>query len=340
MGRPKRRLAKVGRKWHYITNTLATPLLGKPSDAPIWRVFFFLRKFKLFQRSKYTKPALTFQEQLGLLESRGLAVPDRTLALGWLSRVNYYRLSAYLYPFRLRGSDNYKAGTTFEQITRFYIFDQKLRSLLMDGIQQVEVWLRTAITYELAHLHGPFGYLRKSNFDKNFEHKKFLTTLEGEFEKSKESFVQHYQQKYAGENHLPIWMATEILTFGTISVLYSTGLSLESKRKIAQQIGQADNVLSNWMQSLSYVRNLCAHHSRVWNRPLAVSPKIPKRNKIGKVDGNRVYGVLVVLEILLSSIAPGNTWKDCVHQLIDSNIWVDPAQMGFPPDWKVRDPWK
>src|SRR6266446_4339972 len=149
MTRPQKRFAKMGRKWHYISNTLATPLLGRPSDAPIWRVFFFLRKFKLFQRRKYPKQALTFQEQLELLESRGLVVSDHALALRWLSRVNYYRLSAYLYPFRLSGSDTYKAGTTFEQIAQFYIFDQKLRSLLMDAIQRVEVWLRTAITYEL-----------------------------------------------------------------------------------------------------------------------------------------------------------------------------------------------
>jgi abortive infection bacteriophage resistance protein len=330
----------MGRKWHHISNTLATPLLGRPSDAPIWRVFFFLRKLKLFQRRKYSKPTLTFQEQLERLESRGLIVSDRGLALRWLSRVNYYRLSAYLYPFRLAGADRYQAGTTFEQIAQFYIFDQKLRSLLMDAIQRVEVWLRTAITYELAHEYGAFGYLKKSNFNRNFDHKTFLKTLEGEFEKSKESFVQHYREKYTGENHLPIWMATEILTFGTVSVLYSNGLSLESKRKIAQQIGQADNVLSNWMQSLTYVRNLCAHHSRVWNRKLAVSPKIPKRNKVGKVDGNRIYGVLLILQILLRSIAPNNTWKNCVHQLIDANDWIDLAQMGFPSDWKVRDPWK
>ena len=111
MARPKRRLAKMGRKWHYISNILATPLIGKPSDAPIWRVFFFLRKFELFRRCKYAKPPLTFQEQLELLESRGLVVSDRALALRWLGRVNYYRLSAYLYPFRLPGSDSYKVGT-------------------------------------------------------------------------------------------------------------------------------------------------------------------------------------------------------------------------------------
>jgi abortive infection bacteriophage resistance protein len=209
----------------------------------------------------------------------------------------------------------------------------------MDAIQRVEVWLRTAITYELAHQYGPFGYLKKANFNPHFNHKKFLKILAELVEQSKEDFVQHYKGKYRGENHLPVWMATEILTFGSVSDLYSNGLSLETKRKIAQLLGEADNVVTSWMQSLTYVRNLCAHHSRVWNRTLAVSPKIPKKNKVGKVDGRRIYGVLLVLQIILNRIAPDSTWKCRLYELIDYHSELNLAHMGFPPDWKAYYPW-
>jgi abortive infection bacteriophage resistance protein len=120
-------------------------------------------------------------------------------------------------------------------------------------------------------LDGPFGYLKKSNFNPNFDHRKFVKLFADEVEKSKEDFVRHYKRKYSGENHLPVWMATEILTFGSLSVLYSEGLSLNTKRNIAHQLGEAENVVTSWMQSLTYIRNLCAHHCRVWNRDLPVS---------------------------------------------------------------------
>jgi abortive infection bacteriophage resistance protein len=214
-------LANWKRRWHHISNTLATPLLGKPSDAPIWRVFFFLKKFQIFQRVKYKKPALTYSEQLSLLESRGLIVLDRELAIRWLSRVSYYRFSAYLHTYRIPGSDNYKPETCFATIADLYNFDRQLRLMMLDAIQRIEVWLRTAVTYELAHRCGPFGYLQKTAFNKGFDHKLFRKMLRSEHERSKESFVQHYREKYTGENHLPIWMATEVLTFGTLSMLYS-----------------------------------------------------------------------------------------------------------------------
>jgi abortive infection bacteriophage resistance protein len=244
-----------------------------------------LRKIPLFQRLKYAKPALTFDQQLSLLESRGLIVPDRELVKRWLSRGSYYRFSAYLYTYRLAGSENYRPGTTFAEIAGLYNFDRQLRLMLIEAIERIEVWLRTAVTYELAHRYGPFGYLKKSSFNKGFDHKQFRKTLRQEHERSKEAFVQHYRTKYTGENHLPIWIATEVLTFGALSMLYSA-LPLQSKRSIASTVNLKDNVLSNWLQSIAYIRNLCTHHSRVWNRKLAISPKILRKAIL--MESNRI----------------------------------------------------
>lgn len=327
--------------WHHITNTLATPLLGKPSDAPIWRVFFFLKRFPVFQRLKYKKPPLTHEEQLQLLESRGLVVTDRALALRWLSRVSYYRFSAYLYPYRVFGTDNYRAGTTFSEIAYVYNFDRQLRMLLMDAIERAEIWIRTAITYEMAHHCGAFGHLNKSLFKRGFHgrHRTILLTLREEQVRSKETFVEHYFDKYRGENDLPIWMATELLTFGVLSTLFS-GLPVDMKRTIARQIDLKDSVLSSWLQSMSYIRNLCAHHSRVWNRTLAVAPKIMKRSPYGEIEPQKIYAGLVTLQHVLSRTAPHSTWAARVVRLIKDNPRVDIAQMGFPSDWDTREPFR
>jgi abortive infection bacteriophage resistance protein len=165
-----------------------------------------------------------------------------------------------------------------------------------------------------------------------------LFRLADEQERSKEAFVEHYRNKYKGENHLPIWMATELLTFGSLSQLYCDLLSPEQKRQISTQLDVADNVLSSWLQSLAYVRNLCAHHSRTWNRKLSISPKIPKRWRAGNVEQNKVYAVLLILEYILAKTSPNSTWRQRVTELITENQNIATRQMGFPNDWNNRRP--
>jgi abortive infection bacteriophage resistance protein len=333
----KQKLAIWKARWHYISNALATPLLGKPSDAPIWRVLFFLKKTHILQRLKYVKPALTFDQQLSLLESRGLVVQDRSLAIRWLGRVSYYRFSAYLYTYRVPGSNNYRPGTTFSEIAKLYNFDRQLRLMLLDAIERIEIWLRTAVTYELAHRCGPFGYLKRSSFIKGFGYKQFRRTLQQAQDRSKEAFVQHYWSKYTGENHLPIWMATEVLTLGTLSMLFSA-LPLDSKRNIAATVGLKDNVLSNWLQSIAYIRNLCAHHSRVWNRKLAISPKILRGSDSHGTEPSKLYAALLALDFLISQIAPNGSWRQRTAEFFRQNAAVDVRQMGFPVGWEGRLP--
>ncbi len=230
----------------------------------------------------------------------------------WLSRVSYYRFSAHLYTNRLAGSDNYKPGTTFAEIANLYNFDRQLRLVLMNGIECIEVWLRTVVTYELAHRCGPSGYLKKPSFNQGFDHKQFRKTLRQEHERSevKAGFRPALSEQVHRREPLPVWMATEVLTFGTLSVLYSV-LPLNSKRSIAATVGLQDNVLSNWLQSVAYIRsnwlqsvayirNLCAHHSRVWNRKLAISPKILRGSDSHGIEPSKLYAALLALDFLIS----------------------------------------
>jgi abortive infection bacteriophage resistance protein len=337
-----KRLEFWGYWWHHITNVAATPLLGQPSDAPIWRLFLFVDKYlrlPIIHRRKYDKPALTFGEQVEKLESRGLVISDRTLATRWLEVVSYYRFSAYLHTYRILGSDNYRAGTTFEEIADVYNFDRKLRMVVMDAIERVEVWFRAAITYELAHRFGPFGYVQRSSFDSKFNHRRLITELRDEHRRSKEEFIEHYFQKYTGENHLPIWMATELLTFGSLNFIYAS-MPQEMRKRIAFQIGVDDSVLTSWIKSMYYLRNLCAHHGRLWNRQLGISPKIPHEFKkyYGRLVPRKTYTALAILGIILNRVSPDSTWKASVATLIKANPQINLRQMGFPADWQSRLP--
>lgn len=155
---------------------------------------------------RYTKLALTYEQQLDLLLARGLAIPDRDRALHWLKRKGYFRLSAYFLPFKIRGTDQHAHGATFTDVIKLYKFDAHLRLLVIKAIDRVEVALRASATYHFAHVLGPFGYTDVSNFtpfvpspgagvpSTGFDHGFLMRRIESEVKQSKEEFVRHYLQ--------------------------------------------------------------------------------------------------------------------------------------------------
>jgi len=92
---------------------------------------------------QYTKPPLSIEQQIELLKSRGLEIPDHEQAAHYLYHLNYYRLSGYMLPFQEGTEHHFQAGTTFEHVLNLYLFDRKLRLLLMDAIERIEVSVRT-----------------------------------------------------------------------------------------------------------------------------------------------------------------------------------------------------
>jgi abortive infection bacteriophage resistance protein len=186
-----------------------------------------LKSAGIFMR--YTKRALTYEQQLQLVEERGLIIGNRDYALHWLRRIGYFRLSAYFLPFKIANTDCFIKGATFSQVVDLYRFDAYLRLLMMQAIDRVEVAARASVTYHLSHVLGSFGYADAANFTPwvpspgpsapatGFDHASFMRSLAAEVERSTEDFVRHYKAKYTLEVHLPIWMATELMTFGVLS---------------------------------------------------------------------------------------------------------------------------
>ena len=162
----------------------------------------------------YSKCALSFGEQLALLEQRGLVVPDRPYAIDILSRISYYRLSAYWHPFRMKDADGLRQshlqpGTTFEDVLSLYEFDRKLRLLVLDALERVEVSIRTAITHCLGIVHGTFAHEDPNNFHPRFDHKAWVVKLHHETHRSSDAFTVHYQASYSGFPRMPVWMMSE-----------------------------------------------------------------------------------------------------------------------------------
>lgn len=281
---------------------------------------------------EYKKPAFTFEQQIRQLEVRGLIIDDRDRARRWLSRVSYYRLSAYFLPFKIAGENRFRPDVSLGVICDLYNFDRKLRLLLLDAIERIEVGLRTAVTYQIGHEFGAFGHTSERNFAPRFNHARFMDDLEMMERDSRETFVGHFRSKYTKERHLPIWMASELLSFGALSRVYSA-LHPRLKRNVSDQYGLPDNILGSWLHSLSVARNICAHHSRLWNRELGVSPKLPPAPTaywpFKSINSGRVYAILLITRHLLHVLAPRSEWKGRVVRLFAEHPGVDHVAMGI-----------
>jgi abortive infection bacteriophage resistance protein len=230
----------------------------------------------------YSKPPLTFTEQITRLEQNGMVFSDKQQAEAQLANISYYRLSAYWYPFRVRDqqhhvTDQLHPATHFDEVLFLYTLDRQLRSLVFDAIERIEIAVRTQFTYHIGHQYGAFGYADAHNFHPNFNHSKWLGKLQKEIASSKDDFIKHYQLKYSGYPIIPIWMLTEVMSLGALSFGYSglrnnQKIGVEDKKAIAQYFTLHHKKLGDWLHTLTYVRNICAHHSRLWNRALSIRP--------------------------------------------------------------------
>ncbi|MCX6992862.1 MAG: Abi family protein [Kiritimatiellaeota bacterium] len=297
---------------------------------------------------KYEKPALSFSAQADRLFARGL-VADRSELVNLLKSVNYYRLSAYWYTFRIEGDpdDRLRAGTTLEMIWNRYVFDRQLRLLVMDAIERVEVAIRTQIVNRHVLEHGAFGYLDRANLPgiDVEEHRKLMDKVRTEAKHSREDFVRHYLDKYTLEHDLPLWMACELMTFGGMLTLFM-GLRTRLKKDIAQHYGLSVPVLGSWLKTLNQVRNICAHHARLWNRVFGVRAAMPEAvthpewHMPVTIAGDQAFGVLTVLYYLLRQVAPKSRWQDRLLALFAQYPAVPLRFMGFPNNWRDCPIWK
>lgn len=292
-------------------------------------------------RIEYGKPPLTFEEQLDKLSQRGMFVGDAEAAAQTLCRISYYRLSAYWHPFRLSPEDDaFKPGACFEDAVRLYEFDRRLRLLLMAGIERVEVTARTAITYVLAHQFGAFAHAEPDAFKPAFAHEEWCSKLDQEVTHACDQtpFLKHFKRRYQGFPRVPIWMATEVLSFGRLSKLCRSGLKEDQVRSVSEHLGVHPSLLSSWLQALSTVRNICAHHGRLWNRHMGISPKLPKNNDAWEgVHPARVYASILMVRRLLQRIDDGAWWAGAAELINKTDSGMRKA-MSVPEDWITRPP--
>jgi abortive infection bacteriophage resistance protein len=238
----------------------------------------------------------------------------------------------------------YKDGTVFEDILSLYLFDRELRLLVFSAIEKIEIAFRAQITnqYSVA-LHDPFWYTNVANFVDPGKHSKFLNTLTAYIKRSNDLFIKHFYNTYS-DPWPPVWAIFEILPMGQFSILYSITANSPARKAVADYFGVKGPVLITWLHTLVYVRNICAHHARFWNKELRVPVKLPKKiaNKwlvAQNITNRKVYIVLAIIVYLLDTITPHHSFREKIKGLMEQYPKTDTTAMGFPQDWLIDPFW-
>jgi abortive infection bacteriophage resistance protein len=283
------------------------------------------------------KKPTTFKEQVELYRKRKLQVEDSELAESFLKRVNYYRLSAYRLTLKDSNPDNkenYKVGSTFEQLTSIYTFDKKMRHILIDVLESIEIAFRTHIAYLIAHKYEPLGYKDSSNFKVKKFHNDFLEELDKVINRSKKSeiFIGHYQKNYNGQ--FPIWVATEIMSFGMLSKLYKN-LKINDKAAIAKEYyGLSYTYVESWLETLTYVRNVCAHYGRLYNKTIVFKPRLFKaESKL--IDKSKLFAAIYVTIRLLPEADARRLVVNLEALIEEYKDCIEFKYIGFPNNWNT-----
>lgn len=295
----------------------------------------------------YNKTPLSFTDQLALLKSRGISVADELKAISILQKISYYRLSAYFLPYQ-SVKDTFNPGTTFKQIIDTYSFDRELRLLVFDCIERIEIAIRTQIIYQMAyHYNDSHWQDNQSLFIKPYYNKigikvdpfsEFQSIIsKAKTVRTPEVFIQHYLNNYSSPSNPPSWMCFELLTIGEMSNIYRGLSSKVDKKRIASFFDLHPTVFISWLHSLTYVRNICAHHARLWNKELAIKPELllnPTGDWISILFNNnkRLFYFLCVLKYLLLRANPGNNLKVKLENLFAKYSTVPIKYLGIPTD--------
>ncbi|MCW4578935.1 MULTISPECIES: Abi family protein [Acetobacteraceae] len=326
--------------------------------------FFFFRQML----PPYTKPHLSFADQVALLIQRGLGVTDQAKATDHLRRIGYGRLCPYLETFQQLVPDptdssktirspQFQAGAEFRHAVDLYLFDKQLRILFLDAIERIEVALRVDLAHTLgkrnpwAHRSVQFLDSRRATIILKHSgrprHDVWLDKADEAIRRSQEEWVAAFFNTYSSE--LPIWMAVETWDFGTLSWLLEMAHP-NDRSTIAKQYGLLPDTLVSWIRCLAGVRNLSAHHSRLWNTGMVNQPAVPKPFEaatlvhIGTapVQRTRVYGAAAVASYLVKKLSARTSWSGRMR-----DHWIafprmplaNATQGGFLAGWNTLPIW-
>jgi len=286
---------------------------------------------KNMERKKHQE-ALTVQEQVENLKALNLTIKDEAFAVNFLNDVSYFRfIKAYSLGLKPKNGF-YRDEVTFEQLVELYLFNANFRQLLFTQIEKVEINLRCRISNYFSSRYGVLGYKNSSYFADTNYHAAFLIDINNEISRNKRApFIKNFQSNYENGD-IPFYALVEIFGFGTLSKFYKNMLNSD-KKTIAGTYGIGYTYFESWIESIAYVRNLCAHYGRLYNAKLTKTPKLYQQDRSLGITNIRVFGVLICLKHILPADRHWIEFVDTIELLFEKYPHVEKSTMGFPTNW-------
>lgn len=297
-------------------------------------------------KRNFGKDYKTPRELVTLLENRGLIINDRQKAQLYLESIGYYRLSAYMYPLLKapKTLHHYKFGSSFSKVMMLYRFDKKLRLLLFNEIEKIEVAVREAVMNMTIERTSDIYWLTNSSYFHNqtiFNNS--MTMLSKEYERSTEDFIEHFKRTY-NEPFPPAWILGELLPMGSVNMYYRNLKDKTLKKQIAKRFCLHAPVFESWLSVLTLTRNTCCHHARVWNKVNKIIPNDMRGMTRPWItipaDKRRIYYNMCIIKYFLDIISPNNDMLDKMHNLFSKFPEIDLAALGFPSGWENEPLWQ
>lgn len=291
---------------------------------------------ELNQNVYYSNTLINIEQQIEVLQTRGLIVNDKEELYKFLTKVYFHRFLSYAVPFTEAPEyHKFKANISFETIRNVYFFDKKLRELLLNYIETIEISIRTSFV-NLAHKYDPHFYLEKKLFKNYREFNDSVAQIHTQLKHMRELFVEEYFTKYRLPKFPPIWIVIEFWSIGQLSKWFKNLRNNDDKQAIANKFQLDFDSLSIFLQNLSLIRNYCAHHNYIWNRKFIPLNKIPAYPEfLGKLfvaNGRKIYNTVIMITFLLRKLNNAHGFVDKLLTLI-TTYQIDTAHMGFPQEF-------
>jgi abortive infection bacteriophage resistance protein len=294
------------------------------------------------------KDPKTVAEQIEILRQRGMLFHNEEVVPHFLENISYYRLKGYWWEMQSNKVEHkFNNNSYFENVIDLYNFDRHLRLLMFDAIERIEVALRTKLIYHLSLSYGPLWYLDYSIFTDGINQMSIAGHLSGEITRSKEQFIVEHKNKH--KNELPeAWKALEVASMGSLSKIYKNlNHQLPEKATIALQFGfNSHSDFSSFLEATTVIRNVIAHHSRLWNNNITIKYLWPKNLKNVPItyipDENqraKLFPLFSLILHTLENVSPNSSIKGKFYNLLDEYPSVPVHKMGFPANWKTQPIW-
>lgn len=285
------------------------------------------------EQLKQHQPSMTINEQISNLKEKGLVIKNEDYARNILSDISYFRLiKAYSLGLKEKNGKYYE-GIEFEHIVALYLFNANLRQILFPQVERIEVNARCRISNYVSEKYGVMGYLNKENFADEEYYNQFMDDVASELSRNARApFVKNYRENYDG-GQLPFYALVEICSFGTLSKFYKN-MKNEDKKLIAKSYNVGYTYFESWLESISYVRNICAHYGRLYNAIIVKKPMMYKQYADMNISNNRLFSVLLCMRELLKGSDQWNAFVDELDMLTKKYDKINIYSMGFVDNWQ------